>query len=196
MNRPPPRFSALFALTLLALACQAHPLPEIPVDTDFDGKGGCTVRVEIDPRSFEVDPNSAPSLTNADLAFLNAARRDDLKKQAAAYIARMVKWEFDPTGAFEPQFTFEFTTHANAPLKNPEDVVVLTGTWAGKTPAGASGYSMSASKEGVLAVVIHHVARGMPVERFQVLFPGEKSYVLDLGTFLPRTAAPPPVVAK
>ncbi|MBL9133313.1 MAG: hypothetical protein JNG86_19030 [Verrucomicrobiaceae bacterium] len=190
-----PRLLPLLISALLTTVCLAHPLPEIPVDTDFDGKGGCTLRIEIDPRSFEEDPNTAPSLTNADLALLNAAGRDELKKKAAAYIARVVAWNFDPTGAFKPVFNFTFTSHENVELKNPEDVVVLTGTWSGPVPAGASGYSMEATPAGTLSVVIHHTARGEKVERFQVLFPGEKSYVLDLRTYLPRTAAPAPITA-
>jgi len=34
---------------------------------------------------------------------------------------------------------------------------------------------------------------GKKLDRFQILFPGESSYVLDLKTFKPRTDAPPPV---
>lgn len=197
MNAPSCWKSTLLALALAASApvLHAHPLPEIPVDTSFDGKGGCSVRIEIDPRSFEDDPNTALSLTNADYALLDAAGKDALKKKAAAYIAKVVTWEFDGSGAFRPEFSFNFTTHGNVELKNPDDVVVLTGSWTGTVPAGATGYGMTATKEGSLAVVIHHVARGMPVERFQVLFPGEKSYVLDLNTFQPRTKAPPVITA-
>jgi len=193
MNLPLLRSLALLSL---AMPCLAHPLPDIPVDTDFDGKGGCTVRIEVDPRCFEPDPNTALSLTNADLALADAAKRQEWKTKAAAYANRNVKWVFDPTGAVQPEFVFEFTTHANVPLQNPDDVVVLTGTCICKVPVGATGYSINATPEGTLSVVIHHAARGVKVERFQVLFPGEKGYVLDLGTFLPRTAAPAPITAK
>ena len=34
------------------------------------------------------------------------------------------------------------------------------------------------------------------MERYQILFPGETSYVLDLKTFTPRTKAPPPITAE
>lgn len=182
--------SLALMLTLFGGVCLGHPLPDVPVDTDFDGKGGCTVRVEVDPRCFEADPNTALSLTNADLAYLDAAKRDELKAKAAAYVAKVVKWSFDGAGAFKPEFAFTFTTHANVALANADDVVVLTGMWKGKVPDGATGYALEATPEGQLSVVIHHVAKGKPVERFQVLFPGENSYVLDLGTYLPRTKAP------
>lgn len=190
------RRSLAILLTLSGGVCLAHPLPDVPVDTDFDGKGGCTVRVEIDPRCFEPDPNTALSVTNADLAYLDAAKRDELKAKAAAYIAKVVKWNFDGAGAFKPEFVFSFTTHANAALANAEDIVVLTGTWKGQVPDGATGYGLEATPEGQLSVVIHHVAKGKPVERFQVLFPGENSYVLDLGTYSPRTKAPAVITAS
>lgn len=189
------RRSFAILLTLSIGVCLAHPLPDVPVDTEFDGKGGCTVRVEIDPRCFESDPNTALSVTNADLAYLDAGKREALKAKAAAYIAKVVRWNFDGAGAFAPTFDFTFTTHANVALANPEDVVVLTGTWKGKVPDSATGYALEASPEGQLSVVIHHVANGKPVERFQVLFPGENSYVLDLETYLPRTKAPALITA-
>ena len=182
-------------LCALASAALAHPLPEIPVRTDFDGAGGCVVRVEIDPRSFEADPNTTPSLTKADFDLTPEPQKAEMKKKAAEYIHRAVKWQFDPAGAFKPEFTFTFSGQDGKALEHGEDVVVLSGVWSGKMPAGATGYSFSASKEGTLAVVLHHTVKGMPVERFQVLFPGESSYVLDLASWQPRTPAPPVITA-
>jgi hypothetical protein len=84
----------------------------------------------------------------------------------------------------------------NAPLKHAEDPVMLTGTWKGKIPAGTTGYSIKALQTGTLSVLYHNTALGKKLERYQILFPGETSYVLDLKTFKPRTAAPPPITAE
>ncbi|MBK8093477.1 MAG: hypothetical protein IPK32_16225 [Verrucomicrobiaceae bacterium] len=189
------RFFALFFLSAAPLAW-AHPLPEIPVRTDFDGAGGCVVTVEIDPRSCEADPNTAPSLTKADYDLTPEPQREALKKKASEYIHRVLKWSFEGAGAFAPELAFAFSAPDGKPLQFPDEVVVLHGVWTGKTPAGSKGYAMSATKEGSLSVVIHHTAKGMPVERFAVLFPGETSYTLDMTTWLPRTAAPAPITAK
>lgn len=197
-DRPNMPTRRLFPLLLLLATAPAlaHPLPEIPVRTDFDGVGGCVIQVEIDPRSFEPDPNVAPSLTKADFDLTPEPRREAMKKQAVEYIHRVVKWQFEPQGAFVPEFTFTFGGQDGKKLEYPEDVVVLRGVWSGKSPAAATGYSYTATKDGQLSVILHHTAKGTPVERFQVLFPGETSYVLDMRTWLPRTAAPAPITAK
>jgi hypothetical protein len=180
---------------VFATPCFAHPLPEVPVRADFAQDGVWTLQVEVDPRCFEADPNVALSVTNADLALFTTERKEQLKTAARDYVKRVVEIVLDPAAPVNPEFVFEFTTHENAPLKTPEDVVVLTGTWKTKVPAGTTGYSIKALKTGELSVLYHNTALGKKLDRFQILFPGESSYVLDLKTFKPRTAAPPPITA-
>jgi hypothetical protein len=68
--------------------------------------------VEVDPRSFEPDPNVAPSVTNADLALFTAPeRKDQLKTAAREYAKRVVEMVLDPVAPVNPEFVFEFTTH-------------------------------------------------------------------------------------
>ncbi|MDP1588260.1 MAG: hypothetical protein Q8M07_10980 [Prosthecobacter sp.] len=178
-----------------AAPCLAHPLPDVPVRADFAQDGGWTLQVEVDPRCFEEDPNVALSVTNADLALFTAERKEQLKTAARDYVKRVVEIVLDPAAPVNPEFVFGFTTHENAPLKTPEDAVVLTGTWKTKVPAGTTGYSIKALQTGELSVLYHNTALGKKLDRFQILFPGESSYVLDLKTFTPRTAAPPPITA-
>jgi hypothetical protein len=180
---------------LLAATCPAHPLPDVPVRANFEPNGDWMLQVEIDPRSFEDDPNVAPYLTNADLALTPQERKEKLKAQAREYIQKVVEIVLDPPAVVKPDYTWEFTGQENAELKLPEDPVVLTGTWQGKIPEGTTGYSIKALQSGTLSVLYHNTALGKKVERYQILFPGETSYVLDLKTYKPRTAAPPPVVA-
>lgn len=179
----------------LAAACPAHPLPDVAVRANFEQGGDWMLQVEIDPRSFEPDPNVAPYLTNADLGVTPPEKQEKLKDTARDYIQRVVAVALDPAVEVKPDFTWEFTGMENALLKLPEDPVMLTGTWRGKIPAGTTGYSIKALPEGTLSVLYHNTALGKKVERFQILFPGETSYVLDLRTFKPRTPAPPPVMA-
>lgn len=180
---------------LLAAACRAHPLPDVAVRANFEQNGDWMLQVEIDPRSFEPDPNVAPYLTNADLGVTAADKQEKLKATARDYIQRVVAVVLDPVVEVKPEFDWQFTGMENAPLKLPEDPVMLTGTWRGKIPAGTTGYSVKALPEGTLSVLYHNTALGKKVERYQILFPGETSYVLDLKTFTPRTKAPPPVTA-
>jgi hypothetical protein len=180
---------------VFAAPCLAHPLPDVPVRADFAQDGVWTLQVEVDPRCFEEDPNVALSVTNADLALFTPERKEQLKTTARDYVKRVVEIVLDPASPVNPEFVFEFTTHENAPLKTPEDVVVLTGTWKTKVPVGTTGYSIKALPAGTLSVLYHNTALGKKLDRFQILFPGESSYVLDLKTFKPRTDAPPPVTA-
>lgn len=180
---------------LLTAVCPAHPLPDVAVRANFEQNGDWMIQVEIDPRSFEPDPNVAPYLTNADLGVTAAEQKEKLKTKAREYIQRVMAVVLDPVVEVKPEFTWEFTGMENAPLKLPEDPVMLTGTWRGKIPAGTTGYSIKALPEGTLSVLYHNTALGQKVERFQILFPGETSYVLDLKTYKPRTKAPPPITA-
>lgn len=193
------RFSVLSLVSGLAAVAApliAHPLPDVAFRAHFEENGDWTLQAEIDPRSFEPDPNVAPYLTKADLEFTPPEQQAKLKTTASDYIQRVVKVVLDPPAAVKPEFSWEFTTMENAPLKQPEDPVMLTGTWRGKIPEGTSGYSIEALPEGTLSVLYHNTALGKKVERYQILFPGESSYVLDLKTFKPRSKAPPPITAE
>lgn len=183
------------SLFLLAIPVLAHPLPDVAVRANFEQNGDWMLQVEIDPRSFEADPNVAPYLTNADLGVTAPEQKEKLKEKAREYIKRVVEVVLDPVVEVKPDFTWDFTTMENVPLKQPEDPVMLTGTWRGKIPDGTTGYSIKALPTGTLSVLYHNTALGQKIERFQILFPGEPSYVLDLKTFKPRTKAPPLITA-
>ncbi len=190
--------SSLCLLAVLAFAPfgMAHPLPDVAVRSNFERGGEYLLQIEIDPRSFEPDPNVAPYLTHADLGVTPAEQQEKLKTKAREYVQRVVEVVLDPVAELKPELVWEFTAAENAPLKQPEDPVMLTGTWRTKLPEGTTGYSIKALPAGTLSVLYHNTALGKKVERFQILFPGETSYVLDLKTFTPRTKAPPPITAE
>lgn len=186
----------MLALMAFAAPCLAHPLPDVAVRAHFEQNGDWMLQVEIDPRSFQPDPNVAPYLTNADLGVTPAEQQEKLKAQAREYVQKAVEVILDPVTEVKPDLAWEFTAAENAPLKLPEDPVMLTGTWRTKLPADSMGYSIKALPTGTLSVLYHNTALGKKVERYQILFPGETSYVLDLKTFTPRTKAPPPITAE
>lgn len=198
MSFPPLRPLGLAAALLLAAACPglAHPVPDVPVRSDFAADGAWMLQVEVDPRCFEDDPNVALSVLNADLALFPQDKRDKLKIQAQDYVRKVVAVVLDPPVKVEPVFDFQFTTHENAPLKTPEDVVVLTGTWKTHMPPETTGYSIHALPEGTLSVLYQNTVLGKKLERLQILFPGETSFVLDLKTWKPRTPAPAIIMAE
>lgn len=187
----------LVILMLLALVTPglAHPVPDVPVRAEFAQDGAWTLQVEVDPRCFEPDPNIALSVTNADLALFTPERKAQLQAAARDYMKRVVEIVLDPAVPVNPEFVFEFTGQENVPLKMPEDIVVLTGTWRTKVPPGTTGYAIKALPAGTLSVLYHNTALGKKLDRFQILFPGESSFVLDLQTYTARTKAAPVITA-
>lgn len=186
----------ILIVTLVARSILAHPIPDIPVHSSFDGKAGITVRIEIDPRCFELDPNKAPSMLTKDLAALPGPKKGELKTKAEAYAARVVQFFFEPGEQVKPAFQFQFTSQENASLGKPDDIVVLTGTWSSTLPSEARTYHIKAAPEGTLSVLNFNEARGQRLERFQVLFPGETGYQLDLQTLQPVGQASAEIVAS
>ena len=176
------------ATLLFVTAALAHPVPDIPVRTWLTTDGGCTVTVEVDPRCFEPDPNTAASLMQPILPTLSAERRAELMTKAAALVKKYVVFEFDPTGPVQPEFTFEFTGHDRAPLVREEDIVVLTGTWTTRAPAGSAAWRIQATKETPLAIVFRNYFEGREQPQFSVLFPGETSFAFKFD----KPTAPPP----
>lgn len=194
------RLSALSpALLLFSLATllQAHPIPDIPVRTSFDADGSCTIRVEVDPRCFEADWESETYLLHIQMTkLMSAADTDALKARSNAFIQRGLEFFLEPQGQIKPDFTWAFTTLGGGPLVNIDDPVMVTGTWTTKVPPDALGYSIRATKTVKFAVNFENTLRGHAVERVAVLFPGEKSFVLDLTGKSAAAADAPPALTE
>jgi hydrogenase/urease accessory protein HupE len=185
------RFAILLVSLLFTAFTYAHPIPDLPVRASFEADGACEIQVEIDLRCFEADPNKAPSVLQEAFAGMTPEQREALKKKAATYLAESVEFFFEPLGRLAPDFVFDFTTPEGHPLSKPDDIVVLTGIWRTKIPAGIAGYRIRALLGKNLSVLYLNKLLGKQVERMQVLFPGEDSFVLNLTPVASKTAAAP-----
>ena len=148
--------------------------------TFFPGDGTARVTVEVDPRCFDGDPNTAPSVLAPAVAALSAEEKADLQRKAAELVRRSIEFTIEPVGRVQPDFTFTFTGHSAAPLAGAEDVVVLTGEWRTTLASGLTGWRIRSTKECTLSVVFQNIIRGEVHPRIAVLFPGEQSFTLDL----------------
>ncbi|MGB8167673.1 MAG: hypothetical protein WCF18_09310 [Chthoniobacteraceae bacterium] len=187
-----PPTTLLVNLVLSAILCGsvlAHPLPDVPVQATFDESGVGVVRVEVDLRLFDSEPATAPYFNNEYLPGKPPAWRTDNIEKARAFVAANIEFFLDPGGRATPEWEWAFTSQKNAPLAKDDDPVVLTGTW--RTAAGAKGYRIRSTPENKWSVLFLNTLRGKEVERTQVLFPGESSFVLDL-----TAPAPPAPAAK
>jgi hypothetical protein len=175
---------AILAVGLLLVttrSLEAHPPPDVPVRAFFAADGSAVVKIEIDPRCFTDDPATAPYLVKDEYQRLSASARDRLLGKARRYVRGVVELSFEPPGVAKPEWTFEFTTFRDSELTNPDDPVMLTGTWRPDL-AGRTEYRLRSLPRGKLSVLFLNYYQGQVLKGVQVLFPGEESEALDLTT--------------
>ena len=157
----------------------AHPVPDIPVFTSFSGDM-VKVTIEIDPRSFTEDPENEAYTYHSVLRSYDDETKQELKEQGQDLVDRTIRFVFSPEKKVMPQFDFSFAGIEGKPLDASDDPVMLIGKAEFKMPDGASGYQVVADGTGRLSVIFKNEIDGETVERINVLFPGEESYLLDI----------------
>jgi hypothetical protein len=173
-------YSAVFAL-LLSLSHQVcgHAIPDIPVRGWFSSDGTAIIRVEVDPRAFEADPENEPYLLKAVFETIDAKEREQMIKLADEFIRKHVEFYFQPLQV-TPKFEFSFIGHNTNQLVKADDPVMISAEWKTKIPKGIEGYQIKAIEVGDLATEFLNFIDGKALERVNVLFPGETSFLLDL----------------
>lgn len=167
-------------LCSMSLSALAHPVPDVPVRSFFEPDGSARIEVEIDTRCFTADPENEPYLVNRVFRQFTEAEKADLVAKARAFIPRTVALFIEPSGKVEPAFEYTFTSHRGEALAGDEDPVMITAVWQSKPDPRPKAYRIEALPEGKLSVLFLNHVNDQAVPRFQVLFPGEKSYRLDL----------------
>ncbi len=110
-----PRFLPLFAAISLPMGIlQAHPVPDIPVRSHFHADGAAEIRVEVDPRSFEENPEEHDYLTKAAVDAIPTGPFEALGRKANAFVASRLKFHFDPLGEVKPEFSWSFVKLTDA----------------------------------------------------------------------------------
>lgn len=200
-RRPLPRPVLALCSLLTPGLLLGHPVPDIPVRSHFHAGGAAEIRVEVDPRSFESNPEEHDYLTKTAVDAIPPDQLAALGEKADAFVAGRLKFHLEPLGEVKPEFTWSFRklTDAGA-LEKPEDSAVLVGSWKTTLPKGLSGYRIESLKLADPAAIPMNVnflnfLGGRQVERYAVLFPGETSFVLDLtGLATAESAASPDAV--
>ncbi len=175
-------------------SARAHPVPDLPVRSHFHPGGRAEIRVEVDPRCFEADPEQVEYYQRERIDRLSAGEVQQMKQKADTFVSERLRFFFDPVGELKPSFAWEFQklgdggvpfeTDDKDLLKGGE--TVLVGSWTTNVVPGMTGYHIEAlpltpQKMGVpLNVMFFNFIAGRQVERYAVLFPGETSFTLDL----------------
>lgn len=186
----------LFASSLAV----AHPVPDVLVRSHFRSSGEAEIRVEVDPRSFEAHPEEHDYLEKSAAESVDASALVAMGRTADRFLASRVRFLLEPIGEIKPQFDWTFAKLGDGPLENPNDPAVLVGSWKTTLPKGLSGFrieSLTLTDPAAIpmnVVFLNHLD-GKQIERYAVLFPGEKSFLLDLtGLATPLPTASPGAV--
>jgi hypothetical protein len=176
-------------------AALAHPLPDLPVRAHFQTDGSVEIRVEVDPRCFEPDPEAEGYIMKGQIENLTPEEVRAMEATANQFIEQRLRFLFDPQGEMKPKFTWKFQKLGDkGDLEDPADGVVLIGSWKPVGLSGATSYRLQAleltpEKMGIpLNVLFLNFIGGQQADRFGVLFPGETSFGLDLAS-LPKSAS-------
>lgn len=175
-----PLVLALMAL-VLALVAHAHPVPDVPVHSLFEPDRTSLIRVEIDPRCFAAEHDTAPYFFRREFEKLTQEQRSGMLETAREFLKSTVEFRFEPGGVFAPQFGFDFERKPGEAFESEDDVMIIQAGAAFKIPSDAQGYRVRARPEGKLSVLVLNRLGGQAIGRVHVLFPGETSYRLDLG---------------
>tara|TARA_R110002096_G_scaffold256201_2_gene449459 strand:- start:581 stop:988 length:408 start_codon:yes stop_codon:yes gene_type:complete len=111
----------------IAVPAQAHPMPEIPVETNFEGEE-MTIKVTIDPRSFTEDPLTEPYMHFSEFQQYDEERIQLLKVKGQELVDRTVVFNFESAAKIEPVFEFSFASLEGTELSRLDDPVMLVVT--------------------------------------------------------------------
>lgn len=196
--RPSPLLRSLFAafvqVAVITVTAWSHPVPDLPVRSHFQLGGGAEIRVEVDPRCFEADPEAVDYFQTEKIESLSPDETKKLKEMAEVFVGQRVRFLFDPVGELKPEFVWEFKQlgDGGVPFATDDKTLfkggetVLVGSWKAPVIQGMTGYriealAMTPEKMGApLSVMFFNFIGGKPVERYAVLYPGETSFTLDL----------------
>ena len=189
LNKPAKLRILLFGLCSslgLATLTLAHPLPDIPVRTYFSADGAMEIRVEIDPRAFEMDPEAESYLIKGLVDRMTKEETRQLHDQAAKFVKERLTFVCKPKGKVQPKFEWSWRRLGDeADLQEVSDEAVLVGSWKPKFTDGFDAYRIKAlnldsEKMGIaLNVVFVNYIDRKKAERYAVLFPGEQSFEVD-----------------
>ena len=187
-------FAAFVQVLALGATAWAHPVPDLPVRSHFQLGGGAEIRVEVDPRCFEANPEAVDYFQREKIENLSADEAKKLRETADVFVRQRVRFLFDPVGELKPDFVWEFKKLGDGGVPFATDDItllkggetVLVGSWKAPVIQGMTGYrieapAMTPEKMGIpLNVMFFNFIGGKPVERYAVLYPGETSFTLDL----------------
>src|SRR5262245_26420257 len=146
------RLAALLLLLYSIGSAWSHPVTDIPVRSRFHAGGEAEIRVEVDPRYFEADPENLEYFQKETIDSLSAAEVQQMKAKAELFVSQRLRFFFDPVGEVKPAFVWEFQKLGDGGVPTEIDdksilkggETVLVGSWKMHVVAGMTGYRIEA----------------------------------------------------
>lgn len=180
-----PTFSRLFALTLGICGLgrlQAHNVPSMTIEAQFQDDQTFEISINFDPRAFLAsDPRALPPVPAS-------WYRDQSPEQVAAtlgkaqeYVEASIQLMFSGTAHPLPELKLQPIDGAdNTPLKPETQELHLLATGTGAIPDSAAEFQLAFAKTAAIDLILLESLENAPNRRPQVVFPGETSRAFAL----------------
>ncbi|MDB6007743.1 MAG: hypothetical protein JWR15_4730 [Prosthecobacter sp.] len=185
--------AAVFSASLVVASVgNAHVVPDMTVEADFNAAGGYSLRINLDPRTFLADdPKSLPPVPGSWYRDMTPEQVAATHEKARQYLINSLGVLFNGQKTALPPCEIQAMDGAdNTPLKAETQEVHLLATACGLLPVDAATFQIDFAKDANTSLILLHTQAGNKEIRPQVVFPGETSRPFQLRVV---AAAAPPV---
>lgn len=182
-----------FLLTLiLAASAQAHQVPNMTIEADFDLLGHFEMKVNVDPRVILSDqPTSLPPVV---AAWYLEQTPDQVKatfEKAAAYLSANLKLQFGSVVLPLPEVTWQaLDGTTNLPLTVETTEVHLLATIKSAVPAEQGTFALGFGETAQVSLILLLKNPSQTEPKVLVLFPGEMSRPFSVAAPFAKKPAP------
>jgi hypothetical protein len=171
-------FIRCFILSLIFCAtAQAHQVPNMTIEADFDAAGSFELKVNVDPRVIlSTQPTSLPPVAAAWYLEQSPEQVKASLKKATDYLAKNLKLTFGNEALPLPKTTWQAMDGAtNLALTAETTEAHLLATLKGTVPTTAQDFVLGFGAEAQVSLILLLKKSGQAEPKVQVLFPGENS---------------------
>ena len=187
---------ALAALLAVIGVAEAHVVPNMTIEADFDADRTYTLQINVDPRTFlAADPTTLPPVPGSWYREQTPEQKAATHQQAREYLSRALGVLFGGQKSVLPDCEIQAIDGAdNNPIKADTQEIHLLATARGRHPETGTTFQIEFAKDANTTLILLNSQAGAAEPRPQVIFPGETSRVFPLtpaAPVAPLPASPP-----
>ena len=173
---------------------QAHVVPSMTLEADFNADQSYVLRINVDPRTFlAADPTTLPPVPASWYREQSPEQLAATHQKAREYLSRALGVLFGGQKHDLPTCEIQAIDGAdNTTFKADTQEVHLLATARGQIPTGAATFQIEFAKDANTSLILLHTQAGKAELRPQVIFPGESSRAFQFQNIEPVAAVPAP----